>query len=82
MEATIKMRKDGQNALIERAMEQTIWYKSNLLAITHITTYVNENDQSAIQDMTISGDVWTMLMTKYEAINKKRKMAMFKKLFN
>jgi hypothetical protein len=48
MEAIIKMRKDGQDALIERAMEQTIWYKSNLLAITHIITYVNENDQLAI----------------------------------
>jgi hypothetical protein len=82
MEAIIKMRKDGQDALIERVIEQTIWYKSNLLAITHIITYVNENNQSAIQDMTISGDVWTILMTKYEAINKKRKMAMFKKLFN
>jgi hypothetical protein len=57
MEATIKIRKDGQDTLIERAMEQTIWYKSNLLVITHISTYVNKNDQLAIQDMTISGDM-------------------------
>jgi hypothetical protein len=32
--------------------------------------------------MIISRDVWIKLMTKYEAVNKKRKMAMLKKLFN
>jgi hypothetical protein len=63
-------------------MENTTWYMSNLLAIMHIMTYVNKNDQLAIQDMIISRDVWTKLMTKYEAMNKKRKMAMLKKLFN
>ena len=63
-------------------MEDTTWYISNLLVITHITTYVNDNDQSAIWDMTISRDVWIKLIAKYKAINKKRKMAMLKKLFN
>lgn len=48
METTIQMRKNGQNALIEKAMEDITWYISNLLIITHIITYVNENDQSAI----------------------------------
>jgi hypothetical protein len=48
MEAIIQIRKDGQNALIERAMEDTTWYMSNLLAITHIIIYMNKNDQSVI----------------------------------
>jgi hypothetical protein len=76
------MRKNGQNALIKRVMEDITWYISNLLAIMHIIIYINENDQSAIRDITISRDVWTKLMTKYKVIDKKRKIAMLKKLFN
>jgi hypothetical protein len=55
---------------------------SNLLAIMHIITYVNENNQLVIQNMIISRDIWMKLITKCEAMNKKRKVAMLKKLFN
>ena len=82
MEATMGMVKNKQTALLEKAMENNTWYTSNLLAVTHITTYVKEEDQSAIRDMTTSGEVWMKLMAKYEAVNKKRRMGMIKKLFN
>jgi transposase InsO family protein len=82
MEATIEMVKNKQTTLLEKAMDDTTWYTSNLLAVTHITTYIKTEDQSAIRDMTVSGEVWIKLMTKYEAVNRKRRMGMVKKLFN
>ena len=68
METTMGMVKNKQAALLEKAMENnTMVYEQPPCSHAHYHIYQGSKDQSAIRDMTVSGEV---LMAKYEAVNK------------
>jgi hypothetical protein len=46
MEATMEMVKNKQTTLLEEAMENTTWYTSNLLAVTHINYHIYKGRRS------------------------------------
>jgi hypothetical protein len=75
------IRLEGKIDLLDLAMEDKQYIKQNLLATTYLTAYISEADAMAVKNTETSGDIWTYLMEKYEAVNPRRKINLLIQLF-